>query len=284
MTSETGPLSRNQLEPDLISLLRHEGIEDLTVLLVNRGITTVATLLGMECDEKQLVLQKSIQLWQLLDREPSSVTDSLQHLFTMVSRPGRIWHPAGAVHSGTVPSLYGQEAETAVWHKLTAALADVQHVMPSQSYNEVVRHLNRSTDRARESLVACGRALAACGNPKTFKDLRRRELIKTLKRALRDALMWRAIGCTLGVDQCDQILACLKPAAEVQVLVNQDDQLISQMKNAFKKIMIIQDLSSPDHDATRPDLPLVQIMAQTDPSRELLLGLSNFLEQHSFLN
>ena len=156
--SASEALQHRLAESDLLKL------EDL---LEARGIVTFGALMSMDENERQILLEKSKQLYDLLNKYPRDLDRKLENLFS--DRCGAAdYNYVGTQqpqqrqwYSPQPPLVAPKPDDCRVKRELYTKLAEARMLLGEVRYNECLRQLAHSHELQRASKMAAARAYAA---------------------------------------------------------------------------------------------------------------------------
>ena len=136
------------------------------------------------------------------------------------------------------------------WHQLNEPAPDdseiardlpkhlykAKEILGVQRYNDVIRHISNSTDQIVSSTVEAARALAVLGSvtkSEVGPSRDKKELLKAAKKSVRDLLIWRCFGITLGLDSKE---AWIRSFEHCSRLAGCDQNTVSQLTNGATRL------------------------------------------------
>jgi hypothetical protein len=251
--SDEIPQSLSEVSLALSHHLASYDLADLKLFLVKRNVRTVRNLLALNESDRGSVLIKARQYWESLGMLPNAV-----NVLFAVAVSG-----SSSSSSNAVPPSPAQTPPPRLLELPTAAPDDsdlvkdlpeklnkVLHIVGPDRYNEVIRRLSRSAEQAVSSSLEATEALAALNVGKEEIDGHdNKELLKDVKRSIRNIVIWRCFGRSLSIESkaltqtfehCCQHAHCVADT-------------ISQLTNGAKKI--------------KEDLSLLAGMGQKGPGK-----------------
>ena len=125
--------------------------------------------------------------------------------------------------------------DTACHRELVLALEGVMPIIGPQRVNVCIHHLLQSEQMSAASAMEAGAALGSLRVPKgDLRDGDFKELLKTVKRCVRNVLVWRCCGQSMGLDSK---AAMLRNFTEATRQSDCDDNTVSQLQNGLRKII-----------------------------------------------
>lgn len=254
------PQLASEVSLALRARLAREDLSDLEILLRKRGVRTVRSLLALETNDRAVLLSKARQLWEILGLLPNGLNTSLARLFeaeagipslkaggnsssssTAAPSSGPLW--AGRVDAG---GSRGRQAaqwlelpvpapdDSQLNRELPRALYCVRDIVGRDRFNEAIRRLNRSTEQAVSSTLEAAEALSALSIRKEeVRDRERKELLKAAKKAVRDVLLWRCFGSSLGLDSREALVRSFEHCCHQ---AGCDENTVSQLTNGYRRV------------------------------------------------
>ena len=233
-----------QLSDALKHKLAEEDLLDMEVLLRYRGIRTLRALETLETTERAVLLCKARQFYELLGIFPSNLKNTLNKLFGDVPPSGampymhsqwagQVW-PITSIPECPEPLTCPLDDDTYLKRVLDAALLGASDIVGWERYTECLRRLKRSDELIVASCSEAAEALAALSiSMKDVRDGDCKEALKAAKLAVRDVLLWRCTGNTLGLDSMKALVRAFQQAVKH---THCDCDTVSQLTNGYRRI------------------------------------------------
>ena len=234
--SDEIPQSLSEVSEALSRHLASYDLADLKLFLVKRNVRTLRNLLALDASDRGSVLIKARQYWESLGMFPNAV-----NILFSVEVSGSSSSSSNTVPPSTArtqrPRLLELPAaapdDSILVKDLPDKLNKVLHIIGPDRYNEVIRRLSRSAEQAVSSSLEATEALAALNVAKEEIGGRdNKELLKDVKKSVRDILLWRCFGRSLSMESkglTETFEHCCQHAHCVA-------DTISQLTNGAKKI------------------------------------------------
>ena len=260
------PVSNGKLS----ALLKHElasyDLLDLKVLLRSRGIRTVRILRSLAETERSVMLHKALMLYfdVLGGPCPEGVKTALYEFFgetcPIPARPpqqdttypratqsrgratqshGRATHSHGHNVWGPLPTVPEHLLDvpcgddTKLKRELITYLPLALNAVGPMQYAECIRKVRRSDELIMAGCVAAAEALAALCIRKEDVPFAERENLKSSKKSLRNLILWRCSGISIGMDSIDALLRIVNEACRHSGC---DQNTMAELKNGFSKV------------------------------------------------
>ena len=124
--------------------------------------------------------------------------------------------------------------DTRLKKTLAALLEGAREIVGRARYEECVRRLRRGEELVVASCLESAEAVAGlCLRKEDLRDRNKKELLKALKKAARDVLLWRCTGSALGLDSREALVRCFEKACRH---TNCDENTVSQLTDSYRRI------------------------------------------------
>lgn len=250
-----------RLSPALWEKLASLELLDLELLLVSFGGQTLAKLRKMDKKDHAFLVHKARCLWDLLDRFGCGIEEQVMNLLNQIAvcsssdsaakgdsssasicplpRPAGLCRP---IRHDWVQLPGTGLSQSPLAMELTVALDEAKVIVDKERYNTVVDDLWQSMQLATESNVKAIAAFQAL-NIKNSTNTHQKQLEKSLKKAIRDIIVWRSCSCALSND--------VVIVGEIFANSIHDELIRSQLKNAL--IRFNKDMRENNKPATPAD-------------------------------
>ena len=234
------PPAPGHLSPELENFLHMYQLSKIKELLVVHEITTLHGLEVMDQNMKSVLLYKCRRFYDLLGIFPTHVAHALNTIFGVVDEPrgahilssGDEW--GEPLNSFTTDTKCRRSLKEAVMNLVWNGTADWQHVHESIQLFKISDELaEASAYKAAEAYAILQKSIDARPSIKKQRDLH--EEVKQSIRVVRNVMLWRVIGQSLGMDSMESIDAAVKRICTQTDGVAVDT--LSQFTNAYWKLV-----------------------------------------------
>jgi hypothetical protein len=234
------PPAPGHLSPELENFLHMYQLSKIKELLVVHEITTLHGLEVMDQNMKSVLLYKCRRFYDLLGIFPTHVAHALNTIFGVVDEPrgahilssGDEW--GEPLNSFTTDTKCRRSLKEAVMNLVWNGTADWQDVHESIQLFKISDELaEASAYKAAEAYAILQKSIDARPSIKKQRDLH--EEVKQSIRVVRNVMLWRVIGQSLGMDSMESIDAAVKRICTQTDGVAVDT--LSQFTNAYWKLV-----------------------------------------------
>ena len=235
----------------LSDALKHElaskDLLDLKVLLRRRNIRTLRALRTLEKTERSVMLHKARLLYfEVLGGPcPEGVKTALSELFGELpqqdmshpratqSRGHGVWGPMPIVPEFSEHVDVPLEDDTKLKREFNTAVPLARGIVGPRNYAQFIQKVRRSDELIMAGCVVAAEALAILCIRKEDVLPRQWENLKAAKRSVRNLIIWRCAGLSIGLDRVEAVLRIAEEACRHSGV---DKNATAELKNGLRNI------------------------------------------------